>query len=169
MRYNITKSGEVWGKVAKLTQISSNAEGGEEMFIGEYYHSFDEKGRVNFPAKLREELGEQFVITKGLDGCLSVYSMKKWEHISEIVDGLPQARARDLKRFMFSSANIVNPDKQGRVLVSQTLRGYAKITKDIAVIGASDHVELWDKETWLRLNAEMDSDEIASAMDELGF
>ena len=139
------------------------------MFTGEFFHSFDEKGRVNFPAKLREELGEQFVITKGLDGCLSAYSMQKWEHISKIVEGLPQAKARDLKRFMFSAATVVNPDKQGRVLVSQNLRGYAKITKDIAVIGASDHVELWDKETWIERNAEMDSDKIAAAMDELGF
>ena len=139
------------------------------MFIGEFYHSLDEKGRVDFPAKLREELGEQFVITKGLDGCLSAYSMEKWEHISKIVEGLPQAKARNLKRFMFSSATVVNPDKQGRVLVALNLREFAGITKDIAVIGASDHVELWDKETWIKLNSEMDSDEIASAMDELGF
>ena len=139
------------------------------MFTGEFFHSFDEKGRVNFPAKLREELGEQFVITKGLDGCLSVYSMKKWEHISEIVDGLPQAKARNLKRFMFSSATVVNPDKQGRVLVTQTLRGYANIVKDVAVIGAPDHVEIWDREAWAALNAEIDSNDIAAAMDELGF
>ena len=139
------------------------------MFIGEFYHSLDEKGRVNFPAKLREELGDQFVITKGLDGCLSAYSMGKWEVISEKVAGLPQAKARDLKRFMFSAATIVNPDKQGRVLISPTLRMFAKINKDIAVIGASDHVELWDRETWIERNAEMDSDDIAAAMDELGF
>ena len=139
------------------------------MFTGEFFHSFDEKGRVNFPAKLREELGEQFVITKGLDGCLSAYSMEKWEHISKIVEGLPQAKARNLKRFMFSSATIVNPDKQGRVLVTQTLRSYANIVKDVAVIGASDHVEIWDREAWAQINAQMDSDEIAEAMDELGF
>ena len=139
------------------------------MFTGEFFHSFDEKGRVNFPAKLREELGEQFVITKGLDGCLSAYSMEKWEHISKIVDGLPQAKARNLKRFMFSSATVVNPDTQGRVLVTQTLRGYANITKDVAVIGACDHVEIWDREAWAALNAEMNSDDIAAAMDELGF
>lgn len=139
------------------------------MYIGEYYHSLDEKGRVNFPAKLREELGEQFVITKGLDGCLSAYSMPQWERISNIVAGLPQAKARDLKRFMFSAATIVNPDKQGRVLVSPTLRMFAKITKDIAVIGASDHVELWDRETWIERSEAIDSDDIAAAMDELGF
>jgi len=139
------------------------------MFIGEFYHSLDEKGRVNFPAKLREELGEQFVLTKGLDGCLSAYSMEKWEFISEKVAGLPQAKARDLKRFMFSAATIVTPDKQGRVLVSPTLRAFAKITKDIAVIGASDHVELWDRDTWFELNSGMSSDDIAAAMDELGF
>ena len=139
------------------------------MFTGEFFHSFDEKGRVNFPAKLREEQGEQFVVTKGLDGCLSVYSMEKWERMSEIVDKLPQAKARNLKRFMFSSATIVNPDKQGRVLVTQTLRSYANIVKDVAVIGASDHVEIWDREAWAQINAQMDSDEIAEAMDELGF
>ena len=139
------------------------------MFIGEFYHSFDEKGRVNFPAKLREDLGEQFVITKGLDGCLSAYSMEKWEHISKIVEALPQAKARDLKRFMFSAATVVNPDKQGRVLVTQTLRSYANITKDVAVIGASDHVELWDRDAWIERNAGMNYDEIAAAMDELGF
>ena len=70
---------------------------------------------------------------------------------------------------MFSSATVVNPDKQGRVLVALNLREFAGITKDIAVIGASDHVELWDKETWIKLNSEINSDEIASAMDELGF
>ena len=159
----------MWGIVADTPKIHTKKEGGKTMFIGEYFHSFDEKGRVNFPAKLREELGEQFVITKGLDGCLSAYSMEKWEHISKIVDGLPQAKARNLKRFMFSSATVVNPDKQGRVLVTQTLRGYANITKDVAVIGASDHVEIWDREAWAALNAEIDSDDIAAAMDELGF
>lgn len=170
MRYNVNKSGEVWGEVDRFFLISQKSvKGGKIMFIGEYYHSFDEKGRVNFPAKLREELGEQFVITKGLDGCLSAYSMDKWERMSEKIAGLPQAKARDLKRFMFSAATVVNPDKQGRVLVTQTLRNYAKITKDIAVIGASDHVEIWDKETWFERNSEMDSDDIAAAMDELGF
>ena len=139
------------------------------MFTGEFFHSFDEKGRVNFPSKLREELGEQFVITKGLDGCLSAYSMEKWEHISKIVDGLPQAKARNLKRFMFSSATVVNPDKQGRVLVNLNLRAFANITKDVAVIGASDHVEIWDKETWIERSSQIDSDDIAAIMDELGF
>ena len=139
------------------------------MYIGEYFHSLDEKGRVNFPAKLRKELGDQFVITKGLDGCLAAYSMPEWEKISEVVAGLPKAKARDLKRFMFSSASVVTADKQGRVVVTPTLRAFAKIEKDIAVIGASDHVEIWDKDTWIERSSSMDSDAIAEAMDELGF
>ena len=139
------------------------------MYIGEYYHNIDEKGRVNSPAKLREELGEQFVLTKGLDGCLSAYSMEQWNRISEKVAGLPQAKARDLKRFMFSSATVVNSDKQGRVLVSPTLRAHAGLTKEIAVIGASDHVEIWNKDNWIARSNSMDSDAIAEAMDELGF
>ena len=135
------------------------------MYIGEYYYNIDEKGRVNFPAKLREELGEQFVLTKGLDGCLSAYSMEQWNRISEKVAGLPQAKARDLKRFMFSSATVVNSDKQGRVLVSPTLRAHAGLTKEIAVIGASDHVEIWNKDNWIARSNSMDSDAIAEAMD----
>ena len=139
------------------------------MYIGEYYHNIDEKGRVNFPAKLRVELGGRRVITKGLDGCLSAYSMEQWNRISEKVAGLPQAKARDLKRFMFSSATVVNSDKQGRVLVSPTLRAHAGLTKEIAVIGASDHVEIWNKDNWIARSNSMDSDAIAEAMDELGF
>lgn len=139
------------------------------MYIGEYFHSVDEKGRINFPSKLREELGIQFVLTKGLDGCLSAYSMDEWERISEKVAGLPQAKARDLKRFMFSSATIVTADRQGRVLVSQTLRSHAKLDKDVAVIGASDHVEIWNRDAWIKRNESLSSDDIAEAMDELGF
>ncbi len=139
------------------------------MYIGEFFPSLDEKGRVSMPVKHREELGEQFVVTKGLDGCLSAYSMNQWEKISEKVAGLPQAKARDLKRFMFSAASLVNPDKQGRILLSASLREYSNITKDLAVIGASDHVELWDRETWVQRKKRIDSDDMAFAMDELGF
>ena len=109
------------------------------------------------------------MLTKGLDGCLSAYSMEQWNRISEKVAGLPQAKARDLKRFMFSSATVVNSDKQGRVLVSPTLRAHAGLTKEIAVIGASDHVEIWNKDNWIARSNSMDSDAIAEAMDELGF
>ena len=101
--------------------------------------------------------------------CLSVYSVSRWERISEAVAALPQAKARDLKRFMFSAATVVTPDKQGRVLIGTALRTFAKMTKDVAVIGASDHVELWDKETWIERSEAIDSDESAAAMDELGF
>ncbi len=138
-------------------------------YIGEFFPSLDEKGRVNMPVKLREDLGEQFIITKGLDGCLAAYSMPQWEAISAKVAALPLAKARDLKRFMFSAATMVNPDKQGRVLLSPPLREYASINKELAVIGASDHVELWDRETWVSRKQKIDSDDMAFAMDELGF
>lgn len=139
------------------------------MYIGEYFHSIDDKGRINFPAKLREELGLQFVLTKGLDGCLSAYSMDEWEIISEKVAGLPQAKARDLKRFMFSSATTVTADRQGRILVSPGLRSFASLDRDVAVIGASDHVEIWQRDAWIKRSSMMTSDDIAAAMDELGF
>lgn len=139
------------------------------MYIGEYFHNIDEKGRINFPSKFRDELGNQFVLTKGLDGCLSAYSMDEWEVISEKVAGLPQAKARDLKRFMFSSASIVCADKQGRILVNFSLKQHANLLKDVAIIGASDHVEVWNKDAWLERNNSISSDDIAAAMDELGF
>lgn len=139
------------------------------MYIGEYFHNIDEKGRINFPSKFRDELGNQFVLTKGLDGCLSAYSMDEWEAISEKVAGLPQAKARDLKRFMFSSASIVCADKQGRILVNFSLKQHANLLKDVAIIGASDHVEVWNKDAWLERNNSISSDDIAAAMDELGF
>ncbi len=139
------------------------------MLIGEYAHSLDDKGRVSFPAKLREDLGDSFYLTKGLDGCLAAYSAEEWERIHDRAEGLPTAKTRNLKRFLFSSAMSVSADKQGRVLVSPVLREYAALTKDVVIIGASDHAEVWDRDRWNAICGDMTSDSIAEAMDELGF
>ena len=139
------------------------------MLIGEYAHSLDEKGRVSFPAKLREDLGECFYLTKGLDGCLAAYSEAEWQRINDRAEALPTAKTRNLKRFLFSSAAAVTMDKQGRVLVPPVLREYAALTKDVVIIGASDHAEVWDKDRWAAVCGDMTSDSIAEAMDELGF
>jgi MraZ protein len=88
------------------------------VFIGEYTYSLDEKGRVSIPAKLRDALGIDFILTRGLDGCVAAYSLEAWESLSAKIAALPTAKARDLKRFMFASATQVTPDKQGRVLIS---------------------------------------------------
>ncbi len=140
------------------------------MLIGEYSHNIDPKGRMIFPAKLRDDLGESFVVTKGLDdGCLYVYSSKEWSRIEEHIKQLPMAKARALQRFLFSSACLVEPDKQGRILIPQVLRDYAGLEKDAMVIGASVRAEIWAKDKWTQVCESMTTEEIVSIMDELGF
>lgn len=143
--------------------------GGGEMLIGEYSHSLDEKSRVNFPAKLRADLGEEFILTKGLDGCVFVYAKSEFEKLEERIRQLPMSKSRNLQRFLFSGAVCVNADKQGRVLIPQNLREYANLNKDVAIIGASSRAEIWDKETWDKSCLSLSPESISDAMDELGF
>ena len=115
---------------------------------GEYGCVLDVKGRITFPAKLRESLGETFMVTKGLDGCLFVYPMDEWSVLEDKIKNLPMSKSRNLQRFFFAGAVDVTPDKQGRVLIPANLRTYADLGKDIVVAGASVRAEIWDKEKW---------------------
>lgn len=139
------------------------------MLIGEYRPSIDVKGRLHFPAKLREVLGESFIITRGLDSCLSAYSLSEWEALGESMKALPRSKRRNLERFFFSGATEVIPDKQGRVIIPPTLREYAGITESVVVTGVSDHVEIWDRETWDKEVSSLSADTVADIMDELEF
>lgn len=139
------------------------------MLIGEYQHSLDAKGRVNFPAKLREGLGARFIVTRGLDDCLFVYSEAEWGVLEDKIRALPMSKARALQRFLFASAVDVEPDKQGRILIPANLRAYAGLDKDIMIIGASVRAEIWNKERWEQNCASLTADDVAEAMDELGF
>lgn len=140
------------------------------MLIGEYQHSLDSKGRVNFPAKLREDLGESFILSKGLgDECLFVYSNEEWDKLTQKLNNLPLSKARALQRFLFAGATQVQPDKQGRILIPQNLRQYAKLQKDLVIVGASNRAEIWDQEKWEQMCGEVTSEMIAQTMDELDF
>ena len=139
------------------------------MLIGEYQHTLDPKGRVNFPARLRESLGSTFIITKGLDNCLYVYSMEEWKVLEDKIRALPMSKSRNLQRFFFAGAAEAEPDKQGRVLIPAHLREYAGLTKDVTVIGASVRAEIWDSERYQSSCEDLTSDSIAESMDELGF
>ncbi len=139
------------------------------MLIGEYAHNIDVKGRLNFPARLREDLGIRFVITKGLDNCLFVYSQEEWANLEQKIKSLPMSKARNLQRFLFAGACEVEPDKQGRVLIPANLREYAGLEKDVMVIGASNRAEIWDRDRWMQECSQLDSQSVADAMDELGF
>jgi len=136
---------------------------------GEYQHSIDAKGRLFIPAKLREKLGNVFYVTISMDQCLSAYSMESWEVIREKFDALPLSKARKV-RPLFANAARCELDGQGRILLPQKLRDFAGISKNVTVIGVSNHAEIWDTEKWNALESEeLTPENIAAAMEELGF
>ena len=139
------------------------------MLTGQYTHSIDAKGRVNFPAKLREELGERFIITRGLDNCLFVYSVDEWDQRAAKLHELPISKSAPLNRFFFAGAAEAEPDKQGRVLLPAHLREYAGLDRDVTIAGVSNRAEIWDSERWEKQNEQLTAQSIATAMDELGF
>ncbi|WP_045893432.1 division/cell wall cluster transcriptional repressor MraZ [Clostridium botulinum] len=141
------------------------------MFIGEYNHGLDTKNRIIIPAKFREELGKNFVLTKGLDGCLYVYPKSQWEVLQKKLETLPltNRNARAFVRFFFSGAHELELDKQGRTLIPQNLLEYGQIQKEIVSIGVSNRIEIWSKEKWEEYNnSNIDYDSIAEQMSELG-
>jgi MraZ protein len=136
---------------------------------GEYQHTLDAKGRLFIPAKLREQLGDSFVVTKGLDDCLFVYPQEAWEELEQKIRQLPMSKSRSLQRFFLSSAADVTVDRQGRIVIPPVLRSYAKLERDVVVIGVGERAELWDARRWNAYTDDLDSESIAQAMEELGF
>lgn len=142
------------------------------MLIGEYEHSLDVKGRLIMPAKLREDMGEKFIVTKGLDGCLFCFSQNEWNNFEEKLKSLPltNKNARDFVRFFLSGATECEIDKQGRFLISSNLREYAQLEKDAVIIGVATRLEIWNKTNWNAYNSDdnISADEIAENMTMLG-
>ena len=142
------------------------------MFMGEYNHTIDAKGRLIIPSKFRESLGEGFVITKGLDGCLFAYDNQEWNAFEEKLRALPLSRKdnRQFARFFLAGAAEVEVDKQGRILIPSNLREFAGILKDVVLVGVASRVEIWSKEKWDSLQEEDDEavEDIAERMSELG-
>ena len=120
------------------------------MFMGEYEHQLDAKGRMIIPSKFRYDLNERFIIPRGLDKCLFGYTLEEWQQIEEKMKTLPMTKkdARKFMRMFFSGAIEVELDKQGRINIPQNLRKYANLTKECTVIGVSNRIEIWDRETW---------------------
>lgn len=129
---------------------------------GDYNHTVDAKGRVTIPSRFREALGDQFVITRGFEGCLAAYPMKRWERIEKnlMALSLTNEAGRKLKRLFLGNASDCEVDKMGRVLIVQPLRAAAGITKDVVITGLGEYVEIWDSEAWNRING-------AGALEEL--
>lgn len=137
--------GVKWGKVGNRVQGV-----GKDMFMGEFQHTIDDKGRIIIPAKFRELLGSSFVATRGLDSCLFVYPMEEWGIMEQKLKSLSlmKSDARAFSRFFFSGATECVWDKQGRVNLPGNLRQYAKLDKDCVILGVSNRVEIWNKELW---------------------
>ena len=139
------------------------------MFKGEYSHSVDAKGRIIMPSKFREILGDMFVVTKGLDGCLFVYPNEEWKNIENKFREIPLTTkdARKFSRFFFAGAADCEVDKQGRVLIPSVLREFAGLNKEVVLVGVLNRIEIWSKERWQE-NEYDDMDEIAEHMAALG-
>ena len=140
------------------------------MFMGEYNHTIDAKGRLIIPSKFREVLGDEFVVTKGLDGCLFVYDNNEWSAFEEKLKTLPITNkdARKFVRFFLAGAASVEVDKQGRILIPSVLREFGELQKDAVLIGVGSRVEIWSKERWDGTASYEDMDEIAEHMESLG-
>lgn len=121
-----------------------------DMLMGEYHHNIDEKGRIIIPSKFRYELGEKFVITRGLEKCLFIYSESEWNKIIDKLKSLPFTNkdARNFTRFFLSGATVCEFDRQGRINISSSLISYANLIKECVIIGANDRLELWSEEGW---------------------
>lgn len=142
------------------------------MFLGEYQHSLDNKGRVTIPSKFREQLSDRFVATKGLENCIFLYSTQEWKGIEEKLRTLPFTRAdvRSFARFFFSGASELDVDKQGRTVLPSNLREYAGIDRDVVIIGVGSRAEIWAHDKWADYNQENTGhyEQLAESLVDLG-
>lgn len=142
------------------------------MFMGEFNHSLDAKGRTFVPAKMRDELGESFVVTQGLDKCLTGYTISEWKKVEEKLSHLDSSKknVRMFIRFMTAKATVCDVDKQGRILIPANLREYAGLEKEIVFIGATNKIEIWDKSKWDENCEEYDNmEELVESMEGFDF
>ena len=140
------------------------------MLIGEYEHSLDLKGRLIMPSKLRLEIGERFILTKGLDGCLFAFSKEEWSNFETKLKTLPLSdkNARNFVRFFLSGATECEIDKQGRFLIPNNLREAADLEKEVVIIGVGTRLEIWNKNIWMKCDENISADAIAENMTMLG-
>lgn len=143
------------------------------MFTGTYNQKLDEKGRIMIPSKFKSDFGKKVVITNYLDGCLSIYTKDTWTKLEKKISALPMSKkgSRDFKRFFLGSAQIVDIDNQGRVLISAPLRQFAGLKDDVNMVGVGDHVEIWDGASWDKEYTKKgfkNSDSFAESLEDLG-
>lgn len=142
------------------------------MFLGEYKHNLDYKGRVSVPKKFRQEIGSEAILTRGLDGCLFMYPQSSWQNLTKKMADLPltQADARTFARYLFGGATAIDFDPLGRIAIPEYLRTYANLKKQVFLIGLLDRVEVWDEKKWLAQKKVLRSkgEEVAERLRESG-
>jgi MraZ protein len=142
------------------------------VFVGEYDHAVDTKGRMRMPSKFREELGDRFAITRGAGKCLFVFSLDEWQTFTDKLRTLPltDAKAQAFTRLLLSGATFVDVDAQSRILIPQKLRDHAELTKDVSVLGVGNRIEIWSTDNWNKYSddASENFDEVLSWMAQLG-
>lgn len=141
--------------------------------MGEFHHTIDSKGRIIIPSKFRQEIGESFVVTRGMDGCLFCYPMDQWNKLEAQLDKLPLTKkdARAFTRFFYSAATEVEFDKQGRINLSAPLIKFSKLQKNCVIVGVSDRIEIWDSDNWDKFSeeAEENFEDISEKMTDFDF
>jgi len=158
--------GEKWGAVGQplcpLLPLSAHVGDYSGMFLGEFVHTLDSKGRLTIPAKFRASLDASLVVTRGIDHCLAVFPIAEWEQLAGRVSELPMTdrRARAFRRFLFSSASHVSPDKQGRILIPPRLREYAGLDGEVVVAGLNNYIEIWGTDTWRDERERVEGDDV---------
>ncbi len=140
------------------------------MLVGEYFQNIDEKGRINIPSKFRHDLGESFVVAKGLDNCVSIYPKEEWERFLELLKSIPPSQRRPLQRFFGSGSEECAIDSQGRVVIPPKIRAHAGLSKEIVVVGDTEKVEVWNRQDWEEYisGSEFETENVAKIMEELG-
>lgn len=171
MLYNNNKSGLKWSKNQPKCLKVVKKKGVGSVLYGGYQHNIDKKGRVFIPSKLREELGVEFIICKGIYSkrCLCVYSLEQWEKLVEKIGTLPATKSSAVKRFLYDGAFNVECDAQGRILIPNTLREYAQLDDQAHIIGMDTNLEIWDIKLWQEENEKYTPELVASIMEELNF
>ncbi len=137
------------------------------MLMGEFNYSIDEKGRLNFPARFRDRMGEDFTVAYWLDNSLVAFPQDRWEAIAQSLVGKGFSKARDAQLYLFTSAAPMQPDKQGRILLPQNLREYAKLEKEVTILGVGDHAEIWNTSAWKSKSEKMSAKKFAQVLEEL--
>ena len=158
----------VFPQKGRENRYSRRKERERDMFTGKHRHTVDAKGRLFIPVRLREELGETFMVTRGLQKCLRLYSMAEWEKFASKIAALPETRAKDVRHYFFANAFDTTLDSQGRVTLPAECRTFAGLDKNVVLVGDDTRLEIWDEALWDELDA-ANSDNILPVLEELGF